>query len=140
MRYDALGYEFVLLPMLPSNWNSWNVLLSTTIFIQIYKNQIILHINVDFHYKAMYNYRQLVSLLFSLLDWMSLYKNDDWCTFVSNTLKYFLPMTGFLDTEIAPAIKPNPQNKGQNVDTKSWLWYTYYMLYILYAFKSYYGD
>jgi len=24
-------------------------------------------------------------------------------------------MTGFLDTEIAPAIKPTPQNKGQNV-------------------------
>jgi len=28
-------------------------------------------------------------------------------------------MTGFLDTEIAPAIKPPPpQNKGQNVDTE----------------------
>ena len=27
-------------------------------------------------------------------------------------------MTGFLDTEIAPN-KPTPQNKGQNVDTKS---------------------
>ena len=24
-------------------------------------------------------------------------------------------MTGFLDTEIAPAIKPTPQNKGQNI-------------------------
>ena len=36
----------------------------------------------------------------------------------ANTLKYFLSMTGFLDTEIAPAIKPTPQNKGQNVDTK----------------------
>jgi len=30
-------------------------------------------------------------------------------------------MTGFLDTEIALAIKPTPQNKGQNVDTKYWL-------------------
>ena len=30
-------------------------------------------------------------------------------------------MTGFLDTEIAPAIKPTPQNKGQHVDTKSQL-------------------
>ena len=28
-------------------------------------------------------------------------------------------MTGFLNTEIAPAIKLTPQNKGQNVDTKS---------------------
>ena len=37
----------------------------------------------------------------------------------ANTLKCFLPMTGFLDTEIAPAIKPTSQNKGQNVDTKS---------------------
>ena len=37
----------------------------------------------------------------------------------ANTLKLFLLMTGFLDTEIAPAIKPTPQNKGQNVDTKS---------------------
>jgi len=27
-------------------------------------------------------------------------------------------MNGFLDTETAPAIKPTPQNKGQNVDTK----------------------
>ena len=36
----------------------------------------------------------------------------------ANTLNIFLPMTGFLDTEIAPAIKPTPQNKGQNVDTK----------------------
>ena len=39
-----------------------------------YKNQIILHITIDFHYKAMY---QLVSLLFSLHDCMSLNKNDD---------------------------------------------------------------
>jgi len=37
--------------------------------------------------------------------------------FLANTLKFFLPMTGFLDTEIPPAIKPTPQNKGQNVDT-----------------------
>ena len=35
----------------------------------------------------------------------------------ANLLKYFLPMTGFLHTKIAPAIKPTPQNKGQNVDT-----------------------
>ena len=28
-------------------------------------------------------------------------------------------MTGFLDTEMAPAIKLTPQNKGQNVDTES---------------------
>ena len=27
-------------------------------------------------------------------------------------------MTGFLDSEIAPAIKPTPKNKGQNIDTK----------------------
>ena len=38
---------------------------------------------------------------------------------VANTLKYFLPMTGFLDTEIAPAIKLTPKNKGQNVDTQN---------------------
>jgi len=37
----------------------------------------------------------------------------------ANTLTCFLRMTGFLDTEIAPAIKPTPQNKDQNVDTKS---------------------
>ena len=43
---------------------------------------------------------------FCLHDCMSLNQNDDWCP-------------GFLDTEIAPAIKPTPQNKGQNVDTKS---------------------
>ena len=35
----------------------------------------------------------------------------------AKTLNIFLPMTGFLDTEISPAIKPTPQNKGQNVDT-----------------------
>jgi len=39
----------------------------------------------------------------------------------ANTLKFFLPMTGFLDTEIVLAIKPTPQNKGQNVETKYWL-------------------
>jgi len=37
----------------------------------------------------------------------------------ANTLKNFLSVTGFLDTEIAPAIKLTTQNKGQNVDTKS---------------------
>ena len=36
----------------------------------------------------------------------------------ANTLKYFLPMTGFLNTKIAAAIKPTPENRGQNVDTK----------------------
>jgi len=36
----------------------------------------------------------------------------------ANTQKFFLSMTGFLDTEIALAIKPTSQNKGQNVDTK----------------------
>ena len=36
----------------------------------------------------------------------------------ANTLKCFLPMTGFLDTEIAPAIKLIPPNKGQNVHAK----------------------
>ena len=80
MIYDALGYgmswvRVVLLPTLPSKyWNSWNALLS-----------IILHITIDFHYKAMYNYHQLVSLLFLLLDWMSLNKNDDWCPFASRS-------------------------------------------------------
>jgi len=37
----------------------------------------------------------------------------------ANTLKIFILMTGFLNTEIAPAIKLTPQNKGQNVDTVS---------------------
>ena len=46
-------------------------------FIPYYKNQIILHINIDFHYKNMYNYHQLVSLLFSLHDCMSLNQNND---------------------------------------------------------------
>jgi len=36
----------------------------------------------------------------------------------ANTLKFNLPMTGFLDTEIALAIKPTPQNKGKYVDLK----------------------
>ena len=44
-------------------------------------------------------------------------------------------MTEFLDTEIALAIKPTPQNKGHNVDTKSQLngWdleYIYIYIYI----------
>ena len=39
----------------------------------------------------------------------------------ANTLKVFLRVTGFLDPEIAPAIKPTPQNNGQNVDTVSYL-------------------
>jgi len=46
-------------------------------FIHNYKNQIILHLNIDFQYKAMYNYHQLVSSLFSLHDCMSLNQNDD---------------------------------------------------------------
>jgi len=54
-------------------------LLSPTTFIHNYKNHIILHINIDFHYKAMYHYNQPVSLLFSLHDSISLNKNDDWC-------------------------------------------------------------
>jgi len=58
---------------------------------------------------------------------MSLNQNDDWCPFTSrsrrrktaaDTFNFFLPVTGFLDTEIKPAIKPNPNNKGKNVDTK----------------------
>ena len=67
---------------------------------------------------------------------MSLNQNDDWYLFTStdldlesrvemaansNTLKNFLPMTGFLDTEISPSTKLTLQNKGQNVDTKYWL-------------------
>jgi len=53
---------------------------------------------------------------------MSLNQNDVSCLFVSTdldlvqmaakTLKAFLPMTGFLDTEIAAAIKPTPKNRG----------------------------
>ena len=39
----------------------------------------------------------------------------------TSKLNCFLPITGFLDTEITPAIKPTPQNKVQNVDTKSQL-------------------
>jgi len=76
----------ILLPTMPSNWNSWNVLLSPTIFIHNYKNQIILDINIDFCYKAIYNYHQLVSLLFSLHDCTSLNQNDDWCPFASRML------------------------------------------------------
>ena len=132
----------VLLPTLPSNWKSWNVSLSPTTFIHNYKKQVILHINIDFHYKAMYNYHQLVSLLFSLHDCMSLNKNNYWCPFASTfrlesrrllvlTLKLVLLMTGFLDTEIAPAVKLTPQNKGQNVDTNLLngrdLWYSSWM-------------
>ena len=46
----------------------------------------------------------------------------------ANTMKFVLSMTGFLDTEIAWAIKQTPKNKGQNADTKyrlnGWdLWY-----------------
>ena len=86
MRYDPLGYgmswvRVVLLQALPS----WNALLSQTTFIHNYKNQIILHINIDFHYKAMYNYHQLVSVLFSLHDFMSLNQNNDWCLFASRS-------------------------------------------------------
>ena len=82
MRYGTLVYgmswiRVVILPALPS----WNALLSQITFIHNYKNQIILHINIDFHYKAMY---QLVSLLFSLQGCMSLNKNDDWCPFASS--------------------------------------------------------
>jgi len=44
-------------------------------FIHNYKNQIILRLNIYFHYKAMYNYHQLVSILFSLPDCMSLNQN-----------------------------------------------------------------
>jgi len=95
--------------MPPNEWDtmlpSWNALPSPTTFIHNYRNQIILHINIDFHYKGMYNYHQLVSLLFSLLDWRSLNKNDDWCPFASRSR----PMTGLLDTEITPAIKPTPK-------------------------------
>ena len=40
-------------------------------------------------------------------------------------------MTGFLDTEIAPAIMLTLKNKGQNVDTKYRLiWYIQYIWYV----------
>jgi len=49
-------------------------------------------------------------------------------------MNLFLPTTGFLDTEIAPVIKPTPpkKNKGQNVYTKSWLngWDLQYLICI----------
>jgi len=50
-------------------------------------------------------------------------------------------MTGFLDTELALAIKPTPKNKGQNVDTKYLLnvrdlQYIQYYIYI-YIYTSY---
>ena len=87
----------------PLNWKSRNALRSPTTLIHNYKKHIILHINTDFHYKAMYNYHQLVSLLFSFHDCMSLNQNDDWCPFASRSrlekLNFFLPMTGFLDTK-----------------------------------------
>jgi len=123
--YDAFRYGIswvwvVLLPMLPSIWKSWNVLLSPTTFIHNFKNQIILHINIDFHYKAMYDNHQLVSLLFSLHHCMSLNQNDNWCQFASLSRWllihwiFFLPMTWFLYTEITLAIKtfpPPPKTK-----------------------------
>ena len=85
------------------------------------KKQIIQHITIestDFHYKAMNHYHQLVSLLFSLHDYMSLDQNDDWCPFAyryrvqaaPNTLKFLTLITEFLDTEIVPAIKPTSKN------------------------------
>ena len=101
----------------------WNVLPSPTIFIHTLKNLIILHIHIDFHYKGMCNYHELVSLLFSLHDCMSLNQNDDWCLFVSRSRRLlhteiFSPDDWIFDTEIALAIKPTPKNKGQNVNTK----------------------
>ena len=35
----------------------------------------------------------------------------------TNTLKFLLPITEFLDTEIAPAIKSTPENKDNNIDS-----------------------
>jgi len=35
----------------------------------------------------------------------------------ANTLTFLLPITEFLDNEIAPAIKPTPENKGNNIDS-----------------------
>ena len=62
----------------------------------------------------------------SMTAWVN--QNDDWCPFASKSWlesrwllrhwNFFLLLIRFLDTEIAPAIKPTPQNKGQNVDTK----------------------
>jgi len=37
-----------------------------------------------------------------------------------NNLKFLLPMTGFLDTEIALAIKLTFKNKGKNIGSKYW--------------------
>ena len=116
---ECLGYELSWYRCCLRIGKSWNGLLRPTTFIHNYKNQIILHINIDFRYKATYNYH-------SLHDYMSLNQNDDWCLSASrsiaySTLKLFLPLTGFLDTEIAPAFKPTPpkkKNKAQNVDTK----------------------
>ena len=91
MRYKAPGYgmswiRVVLLTMLPSNWKSWNEQLSPTTFIHNYKNLIILHITIDFHYKAVNHYYQLVLFLFSLHDCMSLDQNDDWCPFAYRSI------------------------------------------------------
>ena len=38
----------------------------------------------------------------------------------ANILKFLLPITELLDTEITPAIKPTSKNKG-NIDSKYWL-------------------
>ena len=67
----------------------------------------------------MNHYHQLVSLPFSLHDCMSLDQNSrlmsvgistdiDRGLMATNTLKFLLLITEFLDTEIAPAIKPTP--------------------------------
>jgi len=52
----------------------------------------------------------------------------------ANTTKFLLPITEFLDIEIAPAIKPTLKNKGNNIDSKyrlngQNLWYVIYVNY-----------
>ena len=39
----------------------------------------------------------------------------DWVQTATNTLKFLILIIEFLDTEIALAIKPTPENKGNNI-------------------------
>jgi len=39
----------------------------------------------------------------------------DWVKMAANTLKFLIPITEFLDTEVALAIKPTPENEDHNI-------------------------
>ena len=83
--WDVLGVRVILLPTLPLNRKSWNVLLSPTTFIHNYKKQTILHIDIDFIIKPCIIIISLFHFYFHPHDCMSLNRNDDWCPFASRS-------------------------------------------------------